>query len=373
MNLQHPNLKPGARIAVGMSGGVDSCMTAWLLQRAGYDVVGLTMAIWDNTIQLPDEGRPGCFGPGEAQDIADARAFAARLGIPHHVVRMEEEYRQTVLEYFRREYVAGRTPNPCVRCNREMKFGFLIERARALGIEFDFFATGHYARVAWDEARGRWLLLRARDRTKDQSYFISQLRQDQLAGLLLPLGELTKEEVKAQACEAGFPELAEKQESQDFLEAKDYSVLFKEGDARPGPIIDQAGHLLGTHKGIIHYTVGQRKGLGIGGTGEPLYVTGVDAATDTVKVGHREDLFAASFRATHCNWIAWAGAPAEPARVECRIRIRHAGAPAVILRDADAATVRVAFDEPQMSITPGQTAVFYDGDVVVGAGTIEVR
>ena len=362
--------RPGARIAVGLSGGVDSSMTALLLRRAGFDVVGLTMQIWDGAIPLPDEGRSGCFGPGEVRDLEAVRAFAARLGIAHHVVPLAEEYRRVVLDYFREEYLRGRTPNPCVHCNRQMKLGFLLDRARQLGIEFEAFATGHYARRRRDDATGRQRLLKARDASKDQTYFLSHLSQAQLAQLVLPLGGLLKEEVRALAVDAGFPDLAARAESQDFIESRDYGALFRSGDARPGPIVTRTGERLGTHSGLIHYTIGQRKGLGVGGAGEPWYVVELDAEKNRVVVGRREDLGGLRFRAARVNWIGLPAAPAEPARVDCRIRQRHAGAPAT-MRRVDDATVDVEFDEPQFSITPGQIAVFYDGDDVLGGGTIE--
>lgn len=364
------DLRPGARIAVGLSGGVDSSMAALLLLRAGFDVVGLTMQIWDGSISLPDEGRSGCFGPGEVRDLEAVRACALRLGIDHHIVPLAEEYRRVVLDYFRGEYLRGRTPNPCVHCNREMKLGFLLERARQLGVGFEAFATGHYARRAWDPARGRHRLLRARDASKDQTYFLSHLSQAQLGQLVLPLGGLLKDEVRAIAVAAGFPELAAKAESQDFVESRDYGALFRSGDASPGPVVTRDGTQIGTHRGLIHYTIGQRKGLGVGGAGEPWYVIELDAERNRVVVGRREDLGGLRFRASRMNWIAIPSAPAEPARVECRIRQRHAGAPAD-MRRVDDATVDVEFDEPQVSITPGQIAVFYDGDDVLGGGTIE--
>lgn len=368
-NHGHPALTPGARIAVGLSGGIDSSMTAWLLKRQGFDVVGLTMQIWDGSIPLPDEGRSGCFGPGEGRDIEAAAAFAARLGIPHHVVPLAAEYRATVLDYFRAEYLAGRTPNPCVRCNRTMKFGFLLERARRLGTSFEFFATGHYARCAWSPERGRFVLLRSADASKDQTYFLSQLNQQQLGTLILPLGGLTKDAVRALAREAGFPELAEKPESQDFIEADDYGVLFGGDESKPGPMVDTAGRVVGQHRGIVHYTVGQRKGLGIGGAGEPYYVAALDAGANTVVVARRDALQGARLRAEGINWIAFDAPPAEPFRADCRIRQRHAGAPATVAAVA-AGTADVTFDEPQFAVTPGQTAVFYEGDLVLGGGTI---
>lgn len=364
------DVRPDARIAVGLSGGVDSSMTALLLRRAGFDIVGLTMQIWDGSIPLADEGRSGCFGPGEVRDLEAVRAFAGRLGIPHHVVPLAEEYRRVVLDYFREEYLRGRTPNPCVHCNRQMKLGFLLDRARQLGVRFDAFATGHYARRAWDSGRGRHRLLRAVDASKDQTYFLSHLAQAQLGQLVLPLGGLLKDEVRTLAAGAGFPDLAARSESQDFIESRSYGALFRSSDARPGPIVTRAGERLGTHSGLIHYTIGQRKGLGVGGAGEPWYVVELDAEKNRIVVGRREELGGLRFRAVRVNWIGLPAAPAEPARVECRIRQRHAGAPAT-MRRVDDSTVDVEFDEPQFSITPGQIAVFYDGDDVLGGGTIE--
>lgn len=367
---RHPTLRPGARVAVGLSGGVDSAMAAWRLKQAGFDVVGLTMSIWDDTLPMPDEGRSGCFGPGEARDLAAAADIARRLGIPHRIVRLAEEYRATVLDYYRREYMAGRTPNPCVHCNRSMKFGFLLDRAREIGAEFEFFATGHYARTAWDETIGRWRLLRSRDAAKDQTYFLSHLTQDRLAGALFPLGDCMKPEIKALARETGFPELADKAESQDFIESDDHGVLFEPGDAREGDLVGPAGAVVGRHRGLPFYTIGQRRGLGLGGTVEPWYVTGLDPATNRVFVGPGAGLFHPVMRVTDLNWIARAAAPEKPLRAQVKIRQRHAAAPAELTAEGEG-VVRVVFDDAQRAITPGQIAVFYDGDDVVGAGTID--
>lgn len=360
-------------VAVGMSGGVDSSVAAWILMQQGYRVIGLTMSIWDGTVAMPDEGISGCFGPGEVRDIEAAKAVANRLGIPHHVIPLAPEYAAEVLTYFREEYRAGRTPNPCVRCNRSMKFALLLERARAMGIAFDRFATGHYARVEQDAAGGRWLLRRAVDSAKDQSYFLSRLTQDQLAHVLFPLGALTKEKVKAMALEAGWSDIAGKAESQDFIESRHYGVLFDERDSAPGPITDTADRVLGRHQGIVHYTVGQRKGLGIGGTGEPLYVTRIDACSNTVVVGGYQDLFSARLVAADLNWIGRPGFPGEPLRVTVKIRQQHREAAATLrpLERDGMSAAEITFDEPQMSVTPGQAAVFYEGDSVSGSGIIQ--
>ncbi len=358
----------GKRIVVGLSGGVDSSIAAWLLKRDGWTVTGLTMSIWDGSVPILDEGMSGCFGPGEARDLEAAKEIAARIGIEHRVIPLAEEYKRTVLDYFREEYLAGRTPNPCVRCNQRMKFGFLLEQARAQGLEFDKFATGHYARVGFDEANGRWQLLRGRDGGKDQSYFLSRLKQDQLSGLVFPLGELLKGEVKDIARQLGWGDLAERDESQDFIECEDYSVLFRLGDARPGDFVTRGGEVLGRHRGIIHYTVGQRKGLELGGGGTPWYVLEIDAARNRVVVGPREDLYSRGLVADDLNWVAMAVPPEQPIHCEVQIRQRHRAAAATV--SADGERMNVLFDEPQLSVTPGQIAVFYDGDKVLASGVI---
>ncbi len=356
-------------VAMGLSGGVDSAVAAWRLRQDGWRVVGLTMSIWDGSVAIPDKGLAGCFGPGEARDLEAAAAVARRLGIEHRVVRLAAEYRQTVLDYFREEYLAGRTPNPCVRCNQRVKFGFLPEAARAAGVEFDRFATGHYARVAQHKATGRWELRRGADRDKDQSYFLSRLTQAQLAGVEFPLGGLTKAEVRQLAREQGWDDLADREESQDFIECKDYSVLFRAGDGRPGDFVTLDGKVLGRHQGIHRYTIGQRKGLGLGGGGTPWHVLAIDAERNRVVVGPREALYTRHLAAGDLNWVGLAGAPDGAFRCEVQIRQQHGAAGATVLPAENA--LAVEFDEPQLAVTPGQLAVFYDGDTVLASGMIE--
>lgn len=363
---------PGTRVAVGMSGGVDSSMAVWLLKQRGCEVIGLTMSLWDNQFPLPDTGVKGCFGPGEEQEIEMAQSVAKRLEIPFHVIRLADEYNKEVLEYFRKEYLFGRTPNPCVRCNRTIKFGFLVERAEKAGIPFDYFATGHYARVRFDPEQNRYLLLRGIDIEKDQSYFLAMLQQEQLKKIVFPLGNLTKSQIRHLARCAGFPELAEQSESQDFLESSKYDILFREEDVKEGDIVDENGNLLGKHRGIVHYTIGQRKGLGIGGAGEPYYVIGLDPINNRVIVGRKPALLKQAMRVIDCNWVSIPDAPDTAMRIQCKIRLRHEPASAQLEKADDSGKiVRVIFEEAQSAITPGQTAVFYDNDIVLGAGTID--
>lgn len=361
---------PGSRIAVGLSGGVDSAATAIILHSAGFEVIGLTMRIWDGSIPLTDIGRAGCYGPSEEREIQRLRELATLLKIQLHEIPLSREYRREILDYVRDEYLRGRTPNPCAWCNRRIKLGHLVDAAHATGVTFDWFATGHYARRRMDPNSGRVRLYRAVDETKDQSYFLALVSQAQLRQLMLPLGSLTKERVRQIVQAAGFETFAGLPESQDFLEAGTYTALFGPTDARPGDIVDEDGRWLGYHRGLIHYTIGQRRGLGIGGAGEPWYVVRIEPEKNRLVVGRRFQAFARGLTAAQANWIAWPEPPTRTFRALCRVRQRHSPAAAqIVIATPD--RFLVEFEEPQFAIAPGQVAAIYDGDELLGAGTIE--
>ena len=353
-----------ARVVVGMSGGVDSSVAALLLRDAGHQVHGVTMKIYSGK---PAEGpvADSCYGPGEQSDIAEAAGVCSRLGIPHTVIDLCEEYRSLVLDYTRDEYLSGRTPNPCVLCNGRVKFGLLLDRlANVEGIEFELFATGHYCRVEKMPATGRFAIRAAEDPRKDQSYFLCLLTQDQLSRVTFPLGGMKKPDVREIARAAGLSNHA-RPESQDFA-AGGYKAVVSLPDSA-GPIMDGAGKVIGEHKGVWGYTVGQRKGLGVGG-GEPLYVSRIDAKSNTVVAGPESSLYSRELVARAVNW-ALGEPPSEPARMQVKVRYRNPAVPAVVTPLADGG-VRVTFDEPQRAIARGQFAALYDGDFLVGGGVI---
>ncbi|MEE8469754.1 MAG: tRNA 2-thiouridine(34) synthase MnmA [Dehalococcoidia bacterium] len=354
-----------ARVAVGMSGGTDSSVAAALLKAQGHEVIGVTMTTWGGEPSPAGEARHGCYGPGEAEDVEDARRVAGIVGIPFHAFDLTTEYRSEVLDYFREEYSVGRTPNPCVRCNRRIKFGTLLRKVRESGIECDYFATGHYARVEHEDGRGRYLLRKAGDSRKDQSYFLCALTQEQLGRSLFPIGEYTKEQVRNMASEFGLG-VEDRLESQDFFDGGVSSLLGT--GAHPGPILNRKGDVLGQHRGIPFYTIGQRRGLGVAAR-EPMYVTSIDPDRNSIVVGALDEVYDDTLIASELNWIAVEGLR-EPIEAKARIRYNHQEAEAVI-SPLDADRVHVKFRERQMAITPGQAVVFYEDDIVIGGGTIE--
>jgi tRNA-specific 2-thiouridylase len=359
-----------------MSGGVDSSTVAAMLRAQGHSVIGLTMQLWNQRRLSGREGMPESVQGRccSLDDVYDARRVAQQIGIPYYVVNHEERFERDVIRPFIEEYVSGRTPIPCSLCNNHFKFDQLLVVAQQIGAER--VATGHYARVAFDEARGRWLLRRPADSSKDQTYFLFGLTQEQLSRTLFPLGEMTKPEVRELARQHGLA-LAEKPDSQEicFVPGGDYkrfidAYLAEQGESLPdtaGDLVTANGEVIGEHGGIHNFTVGQRKGLGVA-TGSPLYVIQISGANKQVMVGGEEHLYSRILRARRVNLIA-VDELREPTRVAVKIRHRHEPAAAVIERSADDEIV-VTFDEPQRAITPGQAAVFYQGDIVVGGGWI---
>jgi len=378
-------------IAVAMSGGVDSSTVAAMLRAEGRNVIGLTMQLWNQRrlaghAGMPESVQGRCCS---IDDVYDARRVAETLGIPYYVVNHEERFERDVVRPFVEEYLAGRTPIPCSLCNNHLKFDQLLVVARQIGA--DQIATGHYAKVVFDERLNRWLLKRPADKSKDQTYFLFGLTQEQLSRTLFPLGGMTKPEVRELARKHNLV-IAEKPDSQEicFVPGGDYkrfleAYLAEQGD-RPariagekiagemvaGEMVTSDGKVIGEHAGVHNFTVGQRKGLGVA-TGSPLYVIQIKNDTRQVVVGKDEELYSRTLRACRVNLISTAELR-EPMRVAVKIRHKHQPAPAIVEPAAESAgpdEVRVIFDEPQRALTPGQAAVFYDGDIVVGGGWIE--
>jgi len=367
---------PSKTIAVAMSGGVDSSTVAAMLRAEGHNVIGLTMQLWNQRRLAGRDGMPEAVTGRccSLDDVYDARRVAETIGIPYYVVNHEDRFEQDVVQPFVQEYLSGRTPIPCSLCNNHLKFDQLITVARQIGA--DAVATGHYARVEFSEATGRWLLKRPADRSKDQTYFLFGLTQEQLSRTLFPLGEMTKPQVRELARQHGLA-LAEKPDSQEicFVPGGDYkkfldAYLAEQGSALPdtaGELVTSNGEVIGEHAGIHNFTVGQRKGLGVA-TGSPLYVIQIKGDTREVVVGAPEDLYSRTLRARRVNLIS-VDELRQPVRVAVKIRHRHEPSAATIEMSGED-EVLATFDEPQRAITPGQAAVFYDGDVVVGGGWI---
>ena len=366
------------KIAVAMSGGVDSCAAAAILKEQGHELVGFTMQLWDQRrgINVDENGDPLPSRCCSLDDVYDARRVAEELDFPFYVLNLERDFERDVVQPFVDSYLSGETPIPCVSCNSRLKFASLDRLALSLSCEK--VATGHYARVEFDLATNRYKLLRGKNEQKDQSYFLWELTQAQLARALFPLGEMSKPEARDAARQHGLIGVSEKKESQEicFVPDGDYADFIDRYldaanaiDRLPGTgeIVDTSGRVIGRHEGIHRYTVGQRRGIGIADE-RPLYVISIDAQRNRVTAGPAEELLSREFSVARVNWIAFDN-PTEPVRAEVRVRYRHTAAPATII-PFDNQRARIVFDEPQRAITPGQASVFYRGDEVLGGGWI---
>jgi len=356
-------------VVIAMSGGVDSSVAAALLHARGYNVIGVTMQIWQES--ATETKGAGCCSLGA---VEDARRVAAKIGIPHYCLNYREYFADKVIGNFVDEYKKGRTPNPCVNCNRFVKFDALLEQAKQLGAQY--LATGHYARIEFDEDRRRWVLRQAVDSSKDQTYALYHFTQQQLSSTMMPLGELSgKDETRRIAADLGLS-VAGKPDSQDicFVQGGKYSDFLAENapeTVKPGAIVDSSGKIRGEHDGIAFYTIGQRKRINVG-SAIPLYVIDIDASTNTVVVGNDDDLLAIGLYSEDNNWVSVASS-AEISKVSAKVRYNMKAVPATVEKGESEEEIRLIFDQPQRAVSPGQSVVMYDGDVVVGGGTISSR
>ncbi len=349
------------RVAAALSGGVDSSTAAFLLQEAGYEVIGVAMRLWHEEETAPGDQHRSCYS---TQSIHDAEQVCLSLGVPFHTIDLEDEFKQYVIDYFCQEYVQGRTPNPCIACNQHIKFGFLLEQALSLGT--DYLATGHYVRIEY--FNDAYHLLKGIDPNKDQSYMLYTLGQDKLNHLLFPLGNYLKSEVRELARQKGLP-AADRPSSQDicFTSTGCGAFLSQHSTATQGEIVNRRGEVLGKHKGTPFYTVGQRHGLGLAAA-ERLYVTNIEPDTNKITVGTGEELCSSSLTASRVNWVSGKH-PSEPITVNAKIRYRSPEVAATLSPKPD--SVDIEFHQPQRAVAPGQAVVFYQDSEVLGGGTIE--
>ncbi|MCI6366310.1 MAG: tRNA 2-thiouridine(34) synthase MnmA [Spirochaetia bacterium] len=374
--------KAGDTVVVGLSGGVDSTLTALLLKNIGCHVIGVTMSLWDGKLDVDVNKtlHDSCYGPGEAQDIEQCRKFCEEQGFEYHVIDVKEAYHKEVLEYFKAEYRAGRTPNPCIRCNRYIKFGALQMGIKQLDIDYDYFCTGHYAKIVRPEEGlygtdvRPFMISSAMDQSKDQTYFVYRVPSDVLEKVRFPLANMEKKEVFRLAKEYGLA-AAEREESQDFIPEEYFDALFADKPAVPGDIVDLDGKVLGKHRGIEHYTIGQRRGLGVSSS-KPLYVHSIDPKNNLVVLASNDDLNADGLIADE---FVWPGniEPKESVEAFVKIRLASKPVPAVISRyepkngeSFKGQPWKIAFQTPQRAVAPGQSVVMYKDNVIIGGGII---
>ncbi len=375
----------GDTVVVGMSGGVDSTLTAYMLKSRGCKVIGVTMSLWDESFPVlqPEANKAikdACFGPGEADDIEECKRFCAKYDIEYHVIDVKEQYKREVIEYFKSEYRAGRTPNPCIRCNRMIKFGALLQGVEALGIKFDYFCTGHYAKIVRPEeglfgtTNRPYMIASATDISKDQTYFVYRVPSSVLEKVRFPLALMKKSEVFELAKKAGLA-AAERAESQDFISSEYFDLLFADNPSVPGDIIDLDGHVLGRHRGIEHYTIGQRRGLGVA-VSYPVYVHSIDAKNNVVVLAPSSALDSAGLIADDFVWAGDLVPPPECEPIEAMVKIRLASRPvkAKIRRNnPEGSEWEVMFESPQHAVAPGQSVVLYQDGVIIGGGIISKK
>ena len=377
--------KAGDTVVVGMSGGVDSTLVALMLKKKGCNVIGATMSLWDGSIPEVKSDKPireSCYGPGEEDNIEECKKFCKEYDIEYHVIDVKDQYKKEVLEYFKREYRAGRTPNPCIQCNRAIKFGALLQGVDALGIKYDYFCTGHYARIVRPDSGvfgtdvRPYMIATAMDVSKDQTYFLNRVSSDVLSKVRFPLALMKKSEVKELAAEAHL-EAAKREESQDFIGEEYFDMIFADKPSVPGDIIDLDGHVLGRHRGIEHYTVGQRRGLGVA-VNYPVYVHSIDAKNNVVVLAPNSALNSDGLIADD---FVWAGGVEPGESIEAMVKIRLASKPVLarieryVPEEGDDCNYvgtpwKVMFETPQRAVAPGQSVVLYNDGVMLGGGFI---